>query len=126
MFSISIPPNAVLASALTRRKQKARSARAVRASDGRKTLYAILVSGSASSKSRCVGMFMCKWARILLIALSKVNNFLSVISADRLIERRASDAHHAPVVGELDCFAGEEAAAVDVDALEAAAVHEQG
>src|SRR5262245_17923873 len=35
----------------------------------------------------------------------------------------AAHAHHAAVVGELDRLAGEEAAAVDVDALEAAHVH---
>src|SRR3954468_23805427 len=46
--------NAVLASALTARKQKARSACAVRAADGRTALYAMLVSFGASLKRQFI------------------------------------------------------------------------
>jgi hypothetical protein len=43
-------PNAVLAAALTLQKQKARSARAVRASDGRKRLRDLRLQKSVSKK----------------------------------------------------------------------------
>src|SRR5688572_16041985 len=45
------------------------------------------------------------------------------LALHRRVERRAGDPHHASVVGELDGFARQEAAAVDVHGLEAAAVH---
>src|SRR6185295_19890928 len=66
---ISVLLNAVLAAALTRRKQKARSTCAVRASDGRKLAYAMGVSWQASlSIGLMCSMSLCEWARIVLLA----------------------------------------------------------
>src|SRR4051812_17260970 len=63
---ISFVLNAVLAAALTRRKQKARSARAVRAADGAKSPYVLGVSWRASLKIGVMCFLsVCKWARIL-------------------------------------------------------------
>jgi len=63
---MSVPPNAVLAAALTAGNKKARSARAVRASDGRNTLRDLrLQSRVIQGSSPLHRYFHGKWARIV-------------------------------------------------------------
>jgi hypothetical protein len=68
-------PNAVLAAALTLQKQKARSARAVRASDGRWRLRDLRLQIGVSTKScrslRVHVPHLSKWARIVVLKKAK-------------------------------------------------------